>query len=377
MKFVVAKRTSPRGEGLGNELLPWAKGWLASQELNAHLVGPSWGLNRRRYSRNFKTSRLDFVLEDALLRLPHLEFTEADYRATRQIDFGAAIRNWAVTHALSQRRSFIVRVGGMWGGYAAIHRARPFLWSRLLASRHALHNIDRALARLDRTKLFVALHLRSGAGEFVQALPGQPVRGMFNIAIPGEWYTSVCQELARYFRDRIQFWFFADRPTPDLLAVIRRFNPAQCPPSSLTECSDLLLMALADLRVCSVSSYSMAASFLAGGPYIWYEPQLTLRDGVYSLWGHEEAQEKTTSPTKPTDAKFPSTQSPPIACSLGTAMDIDDPLPNQMAAILEDRLRAKNPRTNLLDFGCLPQSPCRSEAQNAIGPVAVEKSGVR
>ena len=46
-RFVVAERLSVRWEGLGNEMIPWAKGFIASQVLNAHLVGPSWGLNRR------------------------------------------------------------------------------------------------------------------------------------------------------------------------------------------------------------------------------------------------------------------------------------------------------------------------------------------
>jgi hypothetical protein len=157
MRFVVAQRNSRRGEGLGNEMFPWAKGWIASQALRAHLIGPAWGINRRSYYRNFRTSRLDFLWEDALLRLPHFAFTAEDYLGTGQTDFGAAISQWANVRGLARRRSFVVSVGGMWGGYEAIRSARPFLLSRLLASRDALRNLYQVHSKLDRSKLFVAV----------------------------------------------------------------------------------------------------------------------------------------------------------------------------------------------------------------------------
>jgi hypothetical protein len=356
VRFVVAKRMSRRGEGLGNELLPWAKGWIASQELDALLVGPAWGLNRRGYRRNFRTGRFDFVCEDLVLRLPNIEFTEADYRQTGEIDFGAAIRKWANDKDLKRRRSFIVRVDGMWGGYAAIHRARPFLWSKLLSSRDALRNVDHVLADLDRKKLFVAVHLRAGHGEFTKPAPGEDLRGRFNICVPAVWYLWVCEELKRAFHGRIQFWFFTDQPNADFDEAVRRFNPGQLALSSLTECSDLLLMALADVRICSVSSYSMAACFLADGPYIWYEPQLTLRNGLYSLWGSEDAQQLPCSPTLCSSEFLAGlSQDDPVAFA-GSAIDTGDPLPSHLIELLAQQLIHKERRTNLLDYGCLPLS---------------------
>ncbi|HEX3892327.1 MAG TPA: hypothetical protein VHW46_07120 [Terracidiphilus sp.] len=360
MKIVVAKRMSRRGEGLGNELLPWAKGWIASQVLDARLIGPSWGLNKRRYARNFRTGRLDWVLEDILLRLPHIPFTEENYRATGEIDFGKAVAKWADETGLKRHRSFVMSVEGMWGGYAAIHQARPFVWSQLLSSREALRNVYRVLSTLDRTKLFVAVHMRSGEGGFAQATPGASQRGQCNTLIPPAWALGVCGELTRHFRDRIQFWFFTDRLHPEFDEAVRRFNPAQGQQSGLTECSDLLLMALADLRVCAVSSYSLAASFLSDGPYLWYEPQLTLHDGLYSLWGNETSQRKPSSPTMRSgefvrQADFSTTR------FLGSAMDGGDSLPDSLAQLLEEKLRTKNPCTNLLDYGCLPRALAHSE----------------
>lgn len=358
MRLIVARRMSLRGEGLGNELLPWAKGWIASQELDAHLVGPSWGLNRRRYFRHFQTSRLDFVLEDTLLKLPHSRFSEDEYRATGEIDFGAAISKWADQRGLRAKKGFVLRVDGMWGGYRCIRRARPFLWSKLLASSDALGNIDRIMSRIDRSKIFAAVHMRAGQDGFSPAMERGERRGRFNVATQAEWYEWVCEELRRSFGGRIQFWFFTDRRGPEFEKAVHRFNPGQIEMPGLTECSDLALMAMADVRVCSVSSYSMTACYLADGPYIWYEPHLQLHNGLYSMWGHEEAQQAADSLTKQS-ARFVAdlnAKDPPVNFA-GAAMDVGDPLPDHLAAMLDQRLCGKDARTNLLEYGCLPQGP--------------------
>ncbi len=207
MRIVLAKRTGRRGAGLGNELIPWGKGWIASQVLNAHLFGPAWGLNGRRYDRNFGTSRLDFVLEDALQRMPHHSFAEGDYRATGELDFGRALKMWAEHHGLAKKGSYIVTVEGMWGGYRSIHGARAFLLERLASSRDALTKMYEITSRLDRTKLFVAVHMRLLRDGFSSPGPGDDVRGKFNIFVPGEWYLWVCDQLQREFGERIQFHF--------------------------------------------------------------------------------------------------------------------------------------------------------------------------
>ena len=164
MRVVVARRSGRRGEGLGNEILPWAKGWIASQVLRARLVGPAWGLNRRKYYRNFQTPRLDFVFEDLLAHLPHHSFTSKHYHEIGEIDFGKSIAKWAAAESLERQRSFIVTVDGMYGGYPCIRNARPFLWSKLLTSRDALRNVYEIASTLDRSRLFVAVHMRFGSG---------------------------------------------------------------------------------------------------------------------------------------------------------------------------------------------------------------------
>jgi hypothetical protein len=356
MRFVVARRLGRRGEGLGNEILPWAKGWIASQALNASLIGPAWGINRRKYYRNFRTSRMDVICEELLAHLPHFAFTEADYRNTGEIDFGSAIGKWAESKGLPARRSFIVTVDGMYGGYTSIRNARPFLWSRLLNSRDALRNVYQIASRLDRSKLFVAVHMRL-ADDFDAPLANEDQRGKFNIKIPGEWYLALCETLRETFGDSVQFHFFTDRGGPAFDEAVRRFNPGQSPQQGLTECSDLLLMAMADLRVCSVSSYSMIAGFLSDGPYIWYEPQLTVADGMYSLWGREEAQRKPGSATHESIQQMksivPGTQ---LESSFkGYGMEAGSPLPRGLVEQLRRKLAANQRSASLLEYGCLPE----------------------
>jgi hypothetical protein len=342
-------------------MLPWAKGWIASQVLDATLVGPSWGINKRRYYRNFGTSRLDFCLENALLRMPHHDFSEQDYRATGEVDFGSAIRRWASARGLMNKSSFIVSVSGMWGGYPSIRSARPFLLAKLLNSRSALRNVYQVESQLDRNKLFVAVHMRSSTDGFFVMDHGESVRGKFNIFIPPEWYLWVCEALRQRYRDQIQFRFFTDHVSPDFEEAVCRFNPGQTLQEGLTECSDLLLMTQADLRICSVSSYSLAASFLSDGPYLWYKPQLTLDAGLYSLWGNEEAQKSVYSISS-RNAQFILSavaaralgQTSPVNF-LGTAMEIGDSLPESLVHFLDERLYSHDPRANLIEYGCLPE----------------------
>jgi hypothetical protein len=368
MRYVVARRLGRRGEGLGNEMLPWAKGMIASQVLGGTLIGPSWGLNKRKYYRNFETSRLDFLLEDALVRLPHYRFTENDYIESGEVDFGTAIERWASRQGLFRKRHFIVTVDGMYGGYAAIYNARPFLWAKLLNSHDVIRNVYRVASKLDRRKLFVAVHMRFG-GDFTKLNEGENARGQFNIFIPGEWYLHACQALVHELGDSVQFHFFTDRGGPEFDEAVRRFNPGQVHQPGLTECSDLVLMAQADLRICSISSYSLAASFLSGGPYLWYEPQLTQIDGMYSLWGMEEQQRLKGSPTNLSTILAKEIEPGSLWESefRGYAMETGGTFPAGLLAQLQRRLLAKNPMASLLEYGSLPSWTCEPNLKEEIG----------
>ena len=355
MRIVVARRLGKRGEGLGNEAVAWAKGFIASQVLQARLVGPSWGINRRKYYRNFGTSRLDILLEELLVHLPHYAFTEQDYRDTGEVELGRALQRWSADHHLDSKSSFVATVQGMYGGYPAIRHARSFLWSKLLGSRDTLRNVHEVAAALDPHKLFVAVHMRLGS-DFETLQEKEDPRGKFNMHVPSSWYLSVCEALKDRFGDCVQFHFFTDRRGPAFEEAVRRFHPMQKPQKGLTECSDLALMAQADLRICSVSSYSMMASFLADGPYAWYEPQLVYENGSYTLWGHEPAQRVAGSLTmnsiETTRSLMPGDPSEELfrGWPIGEYGDI----PPGLVAQLERRLRAKVSAGDLLQFGAVP-----------------------
>jgi hypothetical protein len=328
---------------------------IASQELDAHLVGPAWGLNQRRYYRNFQTSRLDFLAEDFLARLPHHAFTEQDYLDSGEIDFGRAIRLWAEKRNLTKRGSFIVTVDGLYGGYPALWNARSMITAKLLKSRDTLKNIYEISSSLDRKKLFVAVHMRL-TGDFTKFDPSRDVRGTFNLLVPGDWYLNVCENLRLHFGDRVEFRIFTDRGGPEYEDVVKQFSPGQTRQEGLNECSDLMLMSQADLRICSVSSYSLVASFLAGGPYVWYEPQLVLDDGFYTLWGREPEQRKVGSLTMQSRSLMQAVtpESSYVSSFRGYPAGRDGKLSTGLLKQMERKLDEKS-TGNLLEYGAVPQ----------------------
>ena len=355
MRIIVARRLGKRGEGLGTEIVTCAKGFIASHVLSAKLIGPSWSLNRRKYYRNFRTSRLDILAEELLTRLPHYDFLESDYLQTGEIDFGSALRVWAAQQGLNANSSFIVTIKGMYGGYPAIRHARPFLWNKLLGSRDALGKVYDIMSSLDPGKLFVAVHMRLGH-DFETLQDGEDPRGRFNLHVPGRWYLNACETLKQAFGDKIHFHFFTDRRGPAFEEAVRRFNPQQRMQSGLTECSDIMVMAQADLRICSVSAYSLMASFLGGGPYIWYEPQLIYEGGAYTLWGNDAAQRAPGSLTMEslavTGGFRPSDRVEDLFS--GWPMGEQSALPYGLVTQLQQRLRVKGTACNLLEFGSVP-----------------------
>ena len=192
--------------------------------------------------------------------------------------------------------------------------------------------------------------------DFKALASSESMRGMFNVHIPDGWYMHVCSELDRLMPGLLQFRFFTDHGGPEYERLLQRFHPGQMRQRGLTECSDLLLMAQADLRVCSVSSYSMAATFLSDGPYLWYEAQLYKHDDSYSLWGHEEAQQAPDSLTRRSE-EFVAGLSNELTWQenfKGYAMSSNSAVPQGLILQLRRKLQSKERRTNLLEYGCLP-----------------------
>lgn len=354
MRLVIAERLSRRGEGLGNEMIPWAKAFIASRILDAHLSGTAWGLNKRKYWRNFGTGRLDWLSQEIMKRaLPTYPFTQQDFETTGERDFRRAFIHWAKSRELEKKHNYAVTVGGMWGGYLAIESARAFLWSKLLASRSCINNLFETMRHIDHGKLLVAIHVRAGQG-----FDGSSdiLRTKFNVRLPLTWYAAVARTLQAVFRDRIQFILLGDTVSEGFKELAQDLQAITTHHQNLTECSDLCLLSLSDLRICSVSSYSLISCLLAGGPYIWCEEQLGIRNGLYSLWGHEDTQHKNNSPFAETEQYLRKLghNNRLIQRRHGFHVSQDGTLPDALISQLEERIDRRDYRLDLIRFGALP-----------------------
>ena len=339
IRFCIAQ-VRKRGYGLGNELIPWARALLAAQVLDARFLPPAFGLNRRRYWRHFDTPRYDWLRNRALQRLlPRVEFTEADWRRHGGGDVLPALRAFAAEHRLLERRAYVFTTTGLWGGYLHIEAARMQMRAILQTSRYAARNLVQLAARLDPTRITVGLHLRFG--DFHPAGGVQDYRGVWNTALPIEWYVNVARNLRRELGPAAQFLVVSDGDAGQLrplLEAVPCVTTADIPDS---DCSDLLALVDADLLVCSISSYSQWAAFLSQAPYIWYAPSLQPHAGGRgSIWG----------------GSFPDSTPPAADAALprGLPVGLDGAVPPGLAPLLQARRAFLRPEHDLVRGGLVP-----------------------
>jgi hypothetical protein len=296
MRICIPETFGCRGAGLGNELFPWAKAFLASQALGARLLHPAWGLNQRNYHCDFGTSRLDWLLQRGIrFAMPTFQFDESAYLATGKDDYQQAVNEFAITEGLSGRRHFVFVTSGMWGGFQAICKARVFVLSELLKARRAVENFHATMGEVHTGNVLIAVHIRRG--DFLNINADDDYCGRFNVALPLEWYLKTCESIKRGCGGKVQFLLLTDASQETVQPFIDAFEPLTTCHLRQTACSDLLLMAYADCIVCSVSSYSMWGAFLSNAPYIWFAPNLQNHAGRGSLWGHEVVQKGATGAT--------------------------------------------------------------------------------
>lgn len=346
-----------RGAGLGNELFPWAKAFIASQELGLPFCQPAWGLNSREYWRDFNTNRLDWIAHRVARKLlPVVRFDENAYLASGAVDFGQALSEFA-KHQLGEYSSYILSVGGMWGGFRAIERARPFVMSRLLAAKNAKENLYAVQKQVDQNQLLVAVHIRRGdfsseKNDFAQ------YQGVFNVALPLNWYMETCGALKRNYKKRIRFVLLTDATPTEVRPFVDEFSPVTTFNLTGTACSDLLMLASADLLVCSVSSYSMWGAFLSGKPYLWFADNLQIHNDYVSIWGHEAGQRSRGSSTNVSldlAAKTNSVWMPGLNFR-GVPVKSGMELPSSLFDSLENDLLRKNPGRDLIQYGVSPKT---------------------
>ena len=352
MRFCLPRTTTLRGAGLGNELFAWSKAFLASRALDARVLHPAFGLNRRQYHRDFGTSRLDWMGQKLLtVAVPVIEFDEAAYRSTGKDDFEEAVAMFAERRGLLKRRNYVFAVSGMWGGFLSIRKARTFVTAQLLKAHSAVENIHATLGHVAADKLIVAVHIRGS--DFTPATGDVDYRGRFNAALPLDWYTAVCASLERALPGRIQFLLLTDASETSVKSFVDRFNPLTTSHLRHTTPSDLLLMGMADAIVCSVSSFSMWGAFLSDGPYFWFAPNLQSHGDYLSLWGNEPA-EQNGGPTERNLRRVRENSDDLRRTSRGMPLGFPAAIPESAIEVLEGRLRTRSLSRDLIYSGVAP-----------------------
>ncbi|MFF4687399.1 hypothetical protein [Streptomyces sp. NPDC001307] len=333
-----------RGAGLGNEIFPWAKAYIASRELGFRLVRPAWGLNRRNYRQEFGTSRLDFLQHAALrLAMPVVTVTDELVESTGETDYGAAMRVLDAEHGWSRRHSIILLHQGMAGGHLAIERARGYLRNTLLGRLPERGCPDDHGP--DRGQLRVAVHIR--LGDFSQDSTG-PQPGVFNTRLPLSWYSSVLAALRERHADSLHIDLVSDDPVQ---ATRMLSEWRMCDARSRSILEDLSIMATADLLICSVSTFSMLAAFLSDAPYLWYRPHLHEHGGFLSIWGYKPQQMTGgTGDSLRKEQRIGGASLP----TRGVAVDADGELPSWLTDFLTMKAALNRRSGDLVRCGVVP-----------------------
>jgi hypothetical protein len=282
-------RVRNRGHGLGNELVPWARAFLASQVLDAKLIPPAFGLNRRGYWRHFGSSPDDWIYHRSMqLLLPVVQFNESDYLAHGGGDVVNALRSFAAANELYRRHIFALVTEGLWGGYSHVQAAREFIRSTLYQSRYAARNLLRLQQRIDPNKVLVGMHVR--LGDFAAPAKLGEYQRAANTSLPIEWFVNIADHLQQAFADDWQLLLVSDGGPAQLQPLLSRHRCIITGDIPNGDCSDALALAQADLLVCSASSYSSLAATLSESPYLWFADNLHEHaEGCYSMHGESKS----------------------------------------------------------------------------------------
>jgi hypothetical protein len=353
-------RVRNRGYGLGNELVPWARAFLAAQLLDARLLPPAFGLNRRAYWQDFNTRPDDWLYHRALRRLlPVVEFSEADYIAHGGGSALSALRSFIDMHRLRERHLFALVTDGLWGGYAHIEAARDFIRATLYQSRYAPRNLVRLQARIDSRKILVGMHVR--LGDFAAPTGIADYRRRANASLPLDWFIAVADCLRNAFGDDWQLLLVSDGDREQLAPLLQRHACVITADIPHGDCSDALALAGADLLVCSASSYSSLAAFLSESPYLWFAGNLHPHvEGCYSMHGDNTRSPVELQRTRAAVQYFldPAAMSSPR----GVAVDGDGRVPQAVLDAAAQRREARRWELDLVRGGVTP-IPLPSDSQ--------------
>jgi hypothetical protein len=347
-------RVPKRGYGLGNELIPWARAHLAAQLLDATLLTPAFGLNRRPYWRHFGTPADDWIYRRALPKLlPAVEFTESDYLEHGGGDVVTALRGFAAAQRLHERSMYVLVTHGLWGGYHHISAAREFVRATLYRSRYAAANLLQLHARIDPHKILVAMHVR--LGDFAPPRAADAYASSWNVSLPIEWFCNVAADLQRAWGERWQLLVVSDGAPQQLQPLLGAFPCIITADLAHGDCSDALALASADLLVCSTSTYSWLAAYLSAAPYLWFAPNLHIHpEGCYTL-GDPPAHPAAYDPQRVAIRHFLGEGT--AVRARGAGVSIDGRVPAAVLDEAERHHRAGRWESDLVRGGAAPIAP--------------------
>jgi hypothetical protein len=329
-----------RHQGLGNELIPWAKAFIASQELQIKFLPPALGLNDRRYHEYFGTSRFDWIYYAVLKKvLPCYVFTEEEYQATGEKDFARAIRVYADKMELHRKSSFALLTEGLWGNWYSIRKAKHYVLSQLYRTRHLTDNLYQLDRQVADKRLVVGIHIRMG--DFLPVADPTQYQGVWNTRVPLAWYLNVCRQLKAALGDAVTFMLLTDGTEAELRDFVEEFDPITNFGQPYSVVSDLLALTSADVLVCSISSYSMWGVLLSDAPYFWYLPNLRELDGYLTVWQERVAG---IGDDLPVNEILPR----------GTPLAEDGRIPEQMLDYLRSKAKLKSLSLDLIKSGGVP-----------------------
>ncbi|HLK71325.1 MAG TPA: hypothetical protein VKT19_05175 [Steroidobacteraceae bacterium] len=328
-------RVRNQGYGLGNELVPWARAFLAATVLGARLLPPAFGLNRREYWRHFRTPPDDWIYNRAIERLlPSIHFGEADYLQHGGDDVVAALRSFARAHALHRRHAYVLVTEGLWGGFYHVQAARDFMRATLYQSRFAARNLLQLRERIDPEKILIGMHVR--LGDFRPAVAASEHHRVANVSLPLEWFCNVADSLRAALGDALQFLVVSDGTADQLRPLMQRVDCITTADQPDADCSDALALADSDLLVCSASTYSHLAAFLSDSPYVWFAPNLHRHaEGCYSLGNPDADLARAGSPRARALREFTAHRGD--WPSRGFAVDMDGAVSAELVELLRER----------------------------------------
>jgi hypothetical protein len=268
--------------GLGNQAVIMGKAWLGARALRQHYVEVPWTQNPRGYGKELEVTPLDWVPRYALRFASRTRLTTDDYLGWGGLDYEQFVTE--VMRDSPRVPRIVAHSSGMVGGFASIAGARGFLRERFLGTRAAVNSpITAELERMRLRGAVVAVHFR--AGDFSEDAP-QP--GTFNRRLPGSWYADTLSQLRSRLGSSATYLLVCEPSAATVQSareILDRSGIKDARIVSGTPTADLRALVLADILVCSVSSFSMLAAFLSEGRFIWYAPHLTTHDGGWGeIW---------------------------------------------------------------------------------------------